>query len=57
MISGTFYTKTEVAQILGKDSKTIWRWLRGGKIQGQRVGNLVLIKEEEVKRLQQELAA
>ena len=51
MISGTFYTKGEVARTLGKDLTTIYRWLRSGKIRGRRVGNLVLIQEEEVRRL------
>ena len=56
MISGTFFTKGEVAKILGKGEVTIFRWLQKGKIRGQRVGNMVLISEDEVKRLQKDLA-
>ena len=52
MIKGTFYTLSETAQLLGKNRRTIWMWLKEGKILGERVGNMVLIAEGEVKRLQ-----
>lgn len=52
MIQGTYYTITEVAALLKKDRHTIARWLKKGKIQGvQRVGNMALIPEEEVKKV------
>ena len=55
MIQGTYYTITEVAALLKKDRHTIARWLIKGKIQGtQRVGNMALIPEDEVKKLQQD---
>lgn len=57
MISGTFYSLGEAADILSKNRLTIRRWLGKGKIKGQRVGNMVLIEEAEVKRLQRELAS
>ena len=57
MISGTFYTLTEVARLLGKDRGTIARWLKAGKVKGEPVGNMVLIAEAEVTRLQSEKVA
>ena len=54
MIRGSFLTITEVAKLLKKDRHTIARGLQRGKIRGvQRVGNIALIPEEEVKRLRQ----
>lgn len=53
MISGTFYTLGETAKVLGKNRRTIWLWLQNGKIKGQRIGNLVLIPEEQVKKLRE----
>ncbi len=52
MISGTFYTLGETADILHKNRLTIRRWIRDGKIEAMRCGNLVLIRENEVLRLQ-----
>ena len=51
----SFLTITEVARVLNKDRHTISRWLQRGKMLGvQRVGNMALIPEAEVKRLQEE---
>lgn len=55
MISGTYYLKAEVAQILGKTEKTIYNWMKGGKVKYRKVGPLVFIEQEELKRLQAEL--
>ena len=52
MIRGAFYTKGEAASALGKNVSTIYRWLQNGKIHGQRAGNMMLISEDEVRRLQ-----
>ena len=54
MISGTFYTLGEVAQLLAKNRLTIRRWIRSGKLDGQRLGSVVLIRKEEVDRLRRE---
>ena len=56
LISGTFYTLTEVAHLLEKDRHTIARWLKQGKISGERVGNMVLIGKEEVDKLRSKAA-
>ena len=33
----TYYTLTEVAELVGRRRETVWRWMRAGKIpQGQR---------------------
>jgi excisionase family DNA binding protein len=51
MISGTFVSLGEAAIILGRNRNTIARWIRTGKIKGERIGNLVLIRQEELERL------
>lgn len=55
MISGTFYTLGETAQVLGKSRLTIRRWLQAGKVSGQRIGHVLLIEAKEVERLKEEL--
>lgn len=42
---------TETAVILGLTRETMRQWLKNGKLNGQRMGNMVLITEEEVNRL------
>ena len=46
------YKTTEVARILGVNRKTVWRWVKEGKIKAvQLMGNLWVIPESEVRRL------
>lgn len=51
MITGTFYTLGEVAELLGKHRMTITRWHKKGDLQVTKIGNLVLISDEEVQRI------
>ena len=55
MISGTFFTLDEVAKLVSRDRRTMTRWLTDGKMHGQRIGNVVFVSAEEVKRLKAEL--
>ncbi len=55
MISGTFYAIGEVAVLLGVHRNTVARWLREGRLEGKRVGNLVLISEGQARRLKRQL--
>ena len=57
MISGTFYTQSEAAKVLGRDRHTISRWAKEGKLNPVRLGPLVLIAKEEVDRLVDEGAS
>ncbi len=50
MISGTFYTLQEAASLLRKDRHTVSRWIKEGKLPARRVGNLVLIRKQDVQR-------
>ncbi len=43
-----FYTQVEVAQILGVKPITIWRWIKEGRFDIQRIGGIVLIPKWEV---------
>lgn len=46
-----FYTEQEAARLLGVNPITIWRWIKEGKIDLQRVGREVLIPKWEVDML------
>ena len=47
-IADFFYTETEVARVLGVNRITIWRWIRHGRFDVQRVGGVVFIPKREV---------
>ena len=47
-----FYTQAQVAQMLGVTNVTIWRWIKEGRFDVQRVGREVLIPKWEVDMLQ-----
>ena len=57
MISGTFYTQGEVAEMFGKDRHTIARWIETGRLAAVRLGNVVLIRHEEIDRLKSDMEA
>jgi excisionase family DNA binding protein len=44
------YTRTELARRLGRDPKTVAKWIKRGDIHAVRVGRLVLISADEVER-------
>lgn len=46
-----FYTERQVAKLLGVNRITIWRWIKDGKFDIQRVGGIVLIPKWEVELL------
>ncbi len=43
-----FYTESGAAEALGVNRITIWRWIKKGKLNIQRVGGVVFIPKEEV---------
>ncbi len=47
-IAEFFYTEAEVARIFNVNRITIWRWVRAGKFDAQKVGREVLIPKWEV---------
>ena len=58
-IAEQFYTLAEAANRLGVERHTVWRWIKAGRMDSQKVGGVVfierrvvddLIKEEERKR-------
>lgn len=46
-----FYTENQVAEQLGVNRITVWRWIKGGRFTIQRVGREVLIPKWEVELL------
>ncbi len=52
-ISDFFYTEGEAAQELTVNRLTIWRWIKAGKFNIQRIGREVLIPKWEVDLLEQ----
>lgn len=47
-ISDFFYTESGAADALGVRRQTIWRWIKAGKFNIQRIGAVVFIPKEEV---------
>jgi len=47
-IAEFFYTEGQAAKELGVNRLTIWRWIKSGKFNIQRVGREVLIPKWEV---------
>ncbi len=45
------YRVREVAEILGIAERTVWRWLREGRLKRVKVGGATLIPADEVERL------
>ena len=52
MITGTFYTLGEAANKLGKHRNTVARWIRDGKLPATQLGNVVLIRGEDLEHLE-----
>lgn len=50
-LSDLFYTQGEAAEVLGVNRMTIWRWIKEGRFDIQRVGREVLIPKWEVELL------
>jgi excisionase family DNA binding protein len=46
-----FYTQGEAAEVLGVTPITVWRWIKEGRLDIERVGREVLIPKWEVELL------
>jgi len=46
-----FYTEKDAAKLLGVNPITIWRWVKDGKLDLQRVGREALIPKWEIETL------
>jgi excisionase family DNA binding protein len=53
-ISDFFYTETEAAKFLGVSRITIWRWIKQGKLDAQRVGGVVFIPKWQMELMRTE---
>ena len=49
MITGTFYTIGEAAIQLKKHQNTVSNWVKQGQLPVIRMGNIALIREEDLK--------
>ena len=48
-IAGTFFmTHSQVAQRFGVTRESVWRWVKQGKLRGERIGRDTLILRSEV---------
>ena len=47
-IADFFYTESQVTKVLGVSRTTIWRWIKQGRFDVQRVGGVVFIPKDEV---------
>lgn len=43
-----YYTREEVADILGVTARTVYNYVRDGKLKGYRISNRWLFKEEDI---------
>ena len=50
-IAEYFYTSGQVAEVLGITRVTVWRWMKEGRFNIQRVGREALIPKGEVDAL------
>ncbi len=53
-ILNDYYTHKQAAEALGVTKKTLWKWIRSGKLEGHRIAREVLIEKAEVNRLKEE---
>jgi excisionase family DNA binding protein len=51
-VADFFYTEAEVSRIFNVNRVTIWRWIRAGKFDSQKIGHEVLIPKWEVEIIQ-----
>jgi len=49
-----FLTQTEAGGLLGVSRKTIWQWMKAGKLQAFIIGGKHMIPRSEVERLKRE---
>lgn len=54
-ISDFFYTEAEVARIFNVNRVTVWRWIRAGKFDSQKIGHEVIIPKWQVELLKREV--
>lgn len=54
-IQKSYYTYGQAAEALGIGKMTLWRWIKLGKIEGEKLGREVLFEKSEVERLKREL--
>lgn len=47
-IADFFYTESQVAKVLGISRMTVWRWIKDGRFDVQRVGGVVFIPKDAV---------
>lgn len=52
-ISDFFYTEREATELLGVNRITIWRWIKGGRFNVQRIGSVVLIPKWEIELIKE----
>ena len=48
MITENYVTKAEAATLLNVNRLTIWRWVRDGKLQAEKVGRELLIRRDDL---------
>jgi excisionase family DNA binding protein len=54
-ISDFFYTESGAADALGVRRQTIWRWIKAGRFNIQRIGAVVFIPKNEVELVKKEV--
>lgn len=52
-IADYFFTETQAAGLLGVSRITIYRWIKSGRLNIQRVGNVVFIPKWEVELIKE----
>ena len=51
MIKERYVTKREAAEIKGVSLVTVWHWIGQGKLPVERIGNVILIKRTDLKKV------
>ena len=50
-VNEVFFTLTEAATELDVERHTLWRWIKAGKLDAQKIGNVVLIEKRLIKNV------
>ena len=49
MISEEYFTRLQAASMMNVNPNTVWRWVKKGKLKGEKVGRELLIRKEDLR--------
>lgn len=52
-LADCYVTLNQAAEAVGVERHTVWRWIKEGKLEAEKVGNCVLIERQALAQLSQ----